>query len=84
MASSNRWINLSKTNWQQLSDGTGTVSVQLEDNRVGLQITASDAAPTGDVAFLNVGSADQIVTIGKGSVLWARGSGRIAVITVIE
>lgn len=76
--SSTTSITLS-TSWQQLSDGTGTVTAQLRSAGF-CDLYIGDTAPDADSPSLRV-PADG-VTLASGAVAYVKGSGTLVAATV--
>ncbi len=80
--SSTKYVDLDPVIWKPVATGAGIVTAQLTNNRGSANFYAGDTAPTGDVPAINIQSPNQMPTMSDKAKVWARGTGRLVVMTI--
>lgn len=80
--SSTVYVDLDPKVWKPVATGAGIVTAQLQDNRGSAYFYAGDAAPTGDAPAIFIQSPSQMPTMSEKALVWARGTGRLVVMTI--
>ena len=83
--SSTVYVDLEPDVWKPVATGAGIVTAQLQDNRGTAYFYAGDAIPTGnvrDVPAIFIQSPSQMPTMSEKALVWARGTGRLVVMTI--